>query len=313
MKIFTTCLLHGGFNTIGGLKPTFRPFELIQRGDIFALLASLEDSPQETKGPDSFPVPLLEEAYWATVLGMEEDSKTIAIASIELTTPWTSGQMHLQKYRKLGRPREDFEAKMSEISARAEQYGATLTVEIQELETPSHKAVLDAISTVGDDATIEGLAEWHSIEVKSEYHNRKVSEALLHANLEYQCTGSPDAANNVGYLSIATDDLDEARQYLQTSVAGFESNDDPNEQLTAALPMYNLGVVALKSNDIEGAREYFKQSVALAKKRDATDNACMVLFLPKLVDGATEWTELESPDLLDTARKALRVANRLDT
>jgi len=114
-------------------------------------------------------------------------------------------------------------------------------------------------------------------------------------------------ANNLGYVMLASDNLDEAQHLLKSAERLCSA---PEEK---ALTTYNLGVVHAKRGDIERALDQFRTVTDQLRDADRQQRQMSRLIIPVVTaEGAgTQFEELDDPDLLETAEKAAAAMEHL--
>ncbi len=140
------------------------------------------------------------------------------------------------------------------------------------------------------------LADWHGGEMSDAHlSSESTDDPSFHAPFAARF-GSPETANNAGYLYLVTNQHEKARIALNKAL------EDGNDE-TRALASYNLGIIEAQAGNKEKAVRLLEQVKGLAP---GDPMAC--LLVPKKT-GETEGLEFEEvmgPDLTEAAEKTLQ-------
>ena len=157
------------------------------------------------------------------------------------------------------------------------------------------------------------LSGRHHLEMVRVYIERHdTEEASFHGELAYRYNARPELLNNLGYLCLASDDLQRARELLEKAMEGYEDSED-SPLPGAALSNYNLGVVEAKQGNLEDALAKFKLAIEQVEDAGKKERRCSCLVLPKIAEEGErlKFEELIDPDLLETAQSAASAVEEL--
>lgn len=197
-----------------------------------------------------------------------------------------------------------------EAAVRARDLGGDLQVQVEVVPAAPIAILREWVLNSDNQRMREGFAIGHihrMIEAYTELHD--LPKAKFHGDLAYSYHSrlSGMSANNLGYLNMVLDDLERARELLGLAI---ETAEDDSER---ALPTYNSGVVEAISGHYQGALERFNEVIQLLadEDEDSRTMACLLVPALNLKLGRLEYPEVQSPDLLQSAKSACRAVEQM--
>lgn len=199
---------------------------------------------------------------------------------------------------------------LSPMILRANELDGELLVEDITIPVVSIDKLIKLIQTTENVDYKNHVIFEHEMKMVSSYLSKDKNEAKFHATILHASENDfgPSLCNNLGYLYLASDELDIAKNLLIRSIKLYsEANECP------ALPRYNLSVLELKCGNVSTAIEGLTLCIEELKDKDIEDDKyrkCACLIAPKFENKNLLFEELEEPDLFDTAQMALDVLNK---
>jgi hypothetical protein len=228
------------------------------------------------------------------------------LATLTLTTPW----FNLKKFYTFKKAQDqefninviDFEKFINELSTRAEILGGKVEIEIVELPVLSPDVLLAKAKSSKNEDIMTILHNIHYSQMYNAYVTLKNNElTLLHSRYLLPSTELKTGfeANNIGYMLMSLDELEQARTYLELSIA-FEE-----DRGSIALPEYNLGVLFAKDNNFKLSLSHLNFAKEEALKKPKDELGCFCLILPTNVSSSLQFQEIYNCNLLDTILLAI--------
>jgi len=235
------------------------------------------------------------------------------IATVTVTTPWAVVR---RWFRCL--PDDDDAAGhaaaenllllLAEPCERAVALDGRIEVQIATLPVGSVGDIAPQVEALDDVRVRQHLAFEHFGLMVDCYQGGDIQGAIFNGQLAHRY--DPEQwrhANNLGYLMLALDNLEEAQRLLESAELLCTA---PMEK---ALPTYNLGVIHAKRGDMQLALDQFRIVIDQLADADRKQRQMTRLIVPVATaeGGAADFEELENPDLLETAQKAAAAMERL--
>lgn len=220
---------------------------------------------------------------------------------IKLILPWQN--VHTWFYSENPDDNEPIESCLREVAplrVRANELGGDLITEKKEIPVAPFEILAQKVEKTANEKLRVEFSVHHASQMVNEYIEKRVEEALFHANLsyEYNSDPAPRESNNLGYLFLSRGDWEKAGSLLERAIAGYK---EPKEK---ALPAYNLGVLDAKCGNFENALAKFKLCIEQIENVHKEERLAGCLFIPKVVNEELRFEEVEKPDLLEAAREA---------
>ena len=284
-------------------KPRFRDIAV-------ALLNDSEDSDPFESTPG-----FAEDVYWSSIEFRNRDSYHVAM--VTMITPWITVH-HWFRCEDPDRTTaecllDDLTPILAEPPERAVAMGGDLKVEIHTLPVVPVEKLVKKVEQSGNTRMRNQLSARHHVKMVEVYIERHdTEEASFHGELAYRYDARPELMNNLGYLCLASDDLQRARELLEKAVEDFEESED-SPLRASALPNYNLGVVEAKEGNLEDALAKFKLAIEQMEDVGKKERRCSCLVLPKIAEEGERlrFEEVIDPDLLETAQSAASAVEEL--
>jgi len=227
---------------------------------------------------------------------------------LTVSSPWGKAALWFtdwKTHQPIGSIAEDVSQKLREATSRASTVGGEITV------TATHRTLppVERFATYFEQSAEHGpdetslLSAVHASSMSNAYlkkEPRDLEESLFHARLAYRYNPLWTSANNLGYLHMIANNLDTAAESLQEALA---QDDKPESQ---ALPNYNLGVIYAKQGSFVEALEKLELSARQAEKAKPEQRQCSCLLVPETGEKGLQFTEVNDPDLLEVAEKAIK-------
>jgi len=221
---------------------------------------------------------------------------------------------------------EKVRATINRLANQADDCSAKVETETYILPVIESESLAIKLRETKNQSIKKQLYGYHSNKMVGSYMDGEKELALVHGDLCYSFIDSlPDQmdTNNLGYLFMAYDRLDQAELLLKKSISYIAKNkdsddgdnneyelgeddnyeDDENEH---ALPKYNLAIVYAKKNKLVEAVELMESAKAeLLNSDEAYSVSC--LFRPIDKDNDLSFEEVFEPNLLNTIDDAISV------
>ena len=95
------------------------------------------------------------------------------------------------------------------------------------------------------------------------------------ANIAYKINGLKDIeANNVGYVFLTQNMIEEAERLFVKAIETFESSND-------SLPRYNMGLICLMKGEYGHAKEYILEAKPVLQSKKDKEDSCAVPLGPQ--------------------------------
>jgi tetratricopeptide (TPR) repeat protein len=242
------------------------------------------------------------------------DREQLDVATVTVTTPWTV----VRRWFRCP-PDDDDMADcaalqdlpfiLAEACERALALDGRIEVQIATVPLGSVGDMSDQIEAL-DDIRIRQYLAWEHSRLMADCYleGGDIEGAIFNARLAHRYDPEEwSHANNLGYVLLASDDLDEAQGALE--MAELLCTD----VMDKALPTYNLGVVHAKRGDTQRALRHFRMVIDQVADADPGHRQMSRLIIPVIIaEGrGTAFEELEDPDLLETAQEAAVALERI--
>jgi len=289
-----------------GIEP-FRAIGIGPRAELEVgdVLAAMLDGPSPATAFDS-DVDLALDVYLCSMELRPRDH--FDVATVTVTTPWTVVRRWFHRDVNDDTPGShtalrDLPMILEEPSRRALGLDGRIDVRIDTFPVPSLEQIAPQIDAMDDPGIKVYLAARHAELMWECYVERGDHRgALANGQLAHRYEPErPLIANNLGYVMLASNDLEQAQELFETAERLYA---DPRHK---ALPHYNLGVLSAKRGDSRRALDYFRAVADQLGDADSEYRVMVRLIVPKLTpDGSgLDFEELEDPDLLETAQRAI--------
>jgi len=186
--------------------------------------------------------------------------------------------------------------KIEELKNNIREVGGDLVFDTKNLTVIPPEILCKYIMSSSNDRlknNVTGLLEG---EMFNEYMNRKsIKGALCNADLLYNYfeNKGPGLCNNIGYVFMNSERLDEAAQLFEMAIIDYKDEKD------RALPNYNLGIVNAKRKYYKEALFKIELSIQQLIESGSKKVICSCLVVPKLINGRLLFEEVrEEPDLI---------------
>ena len=236
------------------------------------------------------------------------------VATVTVTTPWAAVRSWFR--RSPGDNTADGHTALRDLlvilrepSERALRVDGRIDVRIETFPAPDLEEVAPQVEAMSDQTMKGYLAAKHAQLMLECYFKRGDHRgALANAQLAHRYyPEDPTIANSLGYLTLASNDLDRPQELFETAERLY------TDSRHKALPHYNLGVLYAKRGDTRHALDHFEAVADWLGDTDVEQRTMSRLIVPRLTaDGsALDFEELVDPDLLETAQKAAEAMQRL--
>ena len=115
--------------------------------------------------------------------------------------------------------------------------------------------------------------------------------------------------NNIGYLFLANNNLEIARDLFNSVIKEFDKKKESDDKILLALSYYNLGILESKDNkdNINNSISLIKKCIKKIKSVRQEDRNVDCVFSPSIVDNELSYSEKKNIDLLEISKDALEV------
>lgn len=193
--------------------------------------------------------------------------------------------------------------------------GGSLTLEKMRIPVIPLTILEKQVLRTSNEALRFSLVDYHMDKMFEAYNDPFAREnALLHARISYQYDPEPSIidSNNLGYIFLGGDELDQANILLNRAIDLCRSKPlgEDVEPFYPALPIYNRGILHAELGEFERALEDFQASINLAQNLSKEEREMGWLWVPAWNNEILTYEELDSPDLLNAAETAKAVINQ---
>jgi len=258
--------------------------------------------------------PLAEEIYMKMV--EYRDQATFPIIMIDTGLSWINRQLYFCSMKK-----NDAEALkigtelISSLEERIAKLGGSLIVETLELPIVSLSILINEVEHTANKRARLSIERFHTTEMYNLYTKKLINEALFHADMAYRFNPEPNLenSNNIGYLFLSADDYDRAEVLFERAISLSKSNkleeanddeEDENQMIYQALPIYNLGVVRAKRGQLECAKIDFQSSINLSQVLKPEERELRCLWVPVVDNNILIFEERDDPNILESSETA---------
>ncbi len=186
--------------------------------------------------------------------------------------------------------------KFEELKKNIREVGGDLVFCTKNLTVIPPKILCKSIISSSNDQLKNNVRTRLELEMFNEYMDRKSIEgALCYADLlfNYFENKGPELCNNIGYVFMLSERLDEAAQLFERAIINYKDEKD------RALPNYNLGIVNAKRKNYKEALFKIELSIQRLIESGSKKAICSCLVVPKLINGRLLFEEVrEEPDLM---------------
>jgi tetratricopeptide (TPR) repeat protein len=186
--------------------------------------------------------------------------------------------------------------KIEELKTNIREVGGDLVFETKNLAVVPPEILCKKIMSSSNDRLKHRVTVRLEIEMFNEYTVRKsIKGALFYANLLYNYfeDKGPEMCNNIGYVFMNSERLDEAAQSFERAIIGYKDEKD------RALPNYNFGIVNAKRKNYKEALFNIESSIHQLTESGSKKAICSCLIVPKFINGGLLFEEVrEEPDLI---------------
>jgi tetratricopeptide (TPR) repeat protein len=241
-----------------------------------------------------------------------QDQLEILIVAINPQLPWLNLQAVYWTQKPSDENSLEGEFLVKSLSERIAEIGGDLLIERKNISVaPLDMLVYHVLHTANKSAR-RSLAIFHQREMFDKYDDPlSREEALLHANLAYQYFPEPSiaSANNIGYVFLGADNLDQAENLFNRAIDLCQSDKKSGiHPLFPALPIYNRGVLFAEQGQIEKALDDFQNCINLVQDLNLETREVSWLWVPVWNNETLVFEEQSSPDLLKAAEAAKAAA-----
>jgi hypothetical protein len=247
---------------------------------------------------------MAEALYWCSISARKRTEFTIA--AITLSMPWArigvwySVVDQSPDGRFLARFCEDFQ----QVAEKAAELGAGFDLSVKSLAVIPAATLEQRVTTSENSDLRERIGRQHCDLIGDAYLRKSdIEEAFFHAELGLKYASlAARHSNNIGYLNLAADRLDTAREFFVQSISQSKSE---SESLCPALPTYNLAIVDAKLGHYPSSLAKLAELAASLSAISKRQRQCGCLFVPSYSDGALAFPEVKDVDLLEATNTAI--------
>ena len=194
------------------------------------------------------------------------------------------------------------------LSQVVEDNNGALTVEEFEFPLPSEEELLDRVLSSGNKRLARALGDQYVFAGSMDYFAGRRESALSQVERGVEFPLSTDAANDAGYMKLASGEYRPSEELFARAVALALEDDNYR---TAALAMYNRGVAHIMLGDRASALKYWEEArnQRALYPQGFTELKC--LFVPKVSSGKFIMSEIKDPELFATIEAAVSALARL--
>lgn len=160
-----------------------------------------------------------------------------------------------------------------------------------------------------------GIIEWNLGKTKFEIHrsgndpgNNIVKESLKHfiKSLTFDAKPNDTTYEYLAYINLILRNTKEARKYLDMLF-----NKDKELDLSTMTLLYDYAIAEVMEGEFCGAKNRLNQLLEITKAKKLKDRTCYCLLIPTLANDEIDFTEVSSPDLVNSIKVAINVLDSI--
>lgn len=242
-----------------------------------------------------------------------QDRKRVPIIETNIKFPWISAQnfYYINNSEKANNIKELISL-LELVKKRVIKLGGIFKIEKIELPIIPIKKFVEIIKTTENQKLRRIIIIEHLFKMLNEYLvQNNLDKAIVHAELLYNYRKFLEMShkNNIGYLFLANNNLEIARDLFNSVIKEFDKKKESDDKILLALSYYNLGILESKDNkdNINNSISLIKKCIKKIKSVRQEDRNVDCVFSPSIVDNELSYSEKKNIDLLEISKDALEV------